>query len=393
MSEPSGPRVLFVDDDLHILDSFRRTYRNHLSLEVAESGPAALVKLAEAGPFAVVVSDQRMPLMSGIQLLREVRQRHPDAIRIMLTGNADQQTAIEAVNSGHIFRFLTKPCPPATLLNAVQDAIRLWEARQTERQVLEGTLTGSLRLVTEVLGILHPDSYGQNQRIRRMASHVAAQLKLPEAWRFETAAMLSQIGCVALDAGLLARINAGYELDPDQRALFDSHPEVGARLIRNLPRLEVVAEMVRLQGAPLGADQVAALEDVDPARLGGHILGIALRIDLAMRRGKPYLEAVDDLVRTTRDLRADVLGAFQCLRLEDATLQARPVKLNRLRVGHTLADGVMTETGVMLACKDQMVTETMLERIRGFALSIGIQEPLLVWEPAPVEAPSPEAAG
>ncbi|MFA7330056.1 MAG: response regulator [Candidatus Delongbacteria bacterium] len=381
MSAAAGPRVLFVDDDPNILDSFRRTYRNHLDFDTAESAPAALLKLDEAGPFAVVVSDQRMPQMSGIQLLKEIRTRCPDTIRIMLTGNADQQTAIEAVNMGHIFRFLTKPCPPATLLNAVQDGIRLWMNRNTEREILAGTLAGSLRILTDVLGILHPASYGQNQRVQRMVKHVATVLKLPDAWQYETAAMLSQIGCVALDAGLLTRVNAGYTLAGEEDVLFRSHPDLGARLIRNLPRMEAVADMINLQMSTLGNRQGLDLADLTPAEIGGHLLGIALRVDQAMRRGKPYQEAVSDLIRDTRDLRQDMLSALQSLRLEDATLKSRPIRLKHLHVGHTLADDVLTETGVMLASRDQEITDTMLERIRGFAQSIGIREPMLIWEP------------
>jgi CheY-like chemotaxis protein len=380
MSEPTGPRVLFVDDDPNILDSFRRTYRNHLDFDTAASAPEALLKLTEGEPFAVVVSDQRMPQMSGIQLLKEVRTRCPDTIRIMLTGNADQQTAIDAVNMGHIMKFLTKPCPPATLLNAIQEGIRIWTTRNTEREILAGTLAGSVRIMTEVLGILHPASYGQNQRVQRMMKHVAGVFELPDVWQYETAAMLSQIGCVALDAELLSRVNAGYALEGDQQAMFASHPEVGARLIRNLPRMEAVADMISLQHATLGNRQCVDLADLSPAEIGGHLLGIALRVDLAMRRGKPYQEAVSDLIRDTRDLRVDILSALQSLHLEDATLQSRPIRLKHLHVGHTLADAVITETGIILASKDQEITDTMLERIRTFAQSVGIREPMLIWE-------------
>lgn len=382
MSQSSAGRVLFVDDDPNILDSFRRTFRNHLDFDTAESGVIALTMLRDQGPYAVVVSDQRMPQMSGIQLLREIDRAYPDTVRIMLTGNADQQTAIDAVNNGHIYRFLTKPCPPAAILNAVQDGMRLWGQRQLERELLEGTLSGSVAVLVEIIGRVHPASFGQNQRVRRMVAHVAEKLRLPEAWRFEMAAMLSQIGCVALDADLLARVNAGYELPAEEQALFDSHPQLGARLIRKLPRMEAVGEMITRQFADLGAKLDRPIAELTPEELGGHLLRIALTIDQAMRRGRSFPAALQALLDEGKIWRLDMLHALQSLSLDAATLETKPIRLKELRIGMTLADNIQAENGIVLASGGQIITEMMLERIRAFSESIGLREPMLIQVPA-----------
>src|SRR5689334_1278964 len=104
-------KILFVDDDANLLEGFQRQLRKQFSIETAIGGEQALAALCSRGPFAVIVADMRMPSMDGIQLLRKVRAVAPDTVRMMLTGNADQQTAIDAVNEGSIFRFLNKPCP------------------------------------------------------------------------------------------------------------------------------------------------------------------------------------------------------------------------------------------------------------------------------------------
>jgi len=102
-------KVLLVDDETNVLQAYTRVLRRRFDLEVAQGGAEALESLARSGPFAVIVSDMRMPGMDGVELLAQVRERFPDTTRIMLTGNADQATAMAAVNLGAIFRFLTKP--------------------------------------------------------------------------------------------------------------------------------------------------------------------------------------------------------------------------------------------------------------------------------------------
>lgn len=117
-----GQRVLFVDDDVNILAAYKRQLRKDFDLEIAEGGLNGLEVIKEKGPFAVVVSDYKMPNMDGNQFLAQVKKIDPDISRIMITGFADLNMAMEAVNEGNIFRFLTKPCsqPKTSLTSLIQ---------------------------------------------------------------------------------------------------------------------------------------------------------------------------------------------------------------------------------------------------------------------------------
>ena len=129
MSEPT--RILFVDDEVNILRALRRLFRRQPWQQAfAASGHDALVLWDEKGPFDVVISDQRMPSMTGAELLREVRTRHPDSVRIILSGYADFQSVFDAVNEGAIYKFLTKPWKEEALLQTVQEAAELVELRR-----------------------------------------------------------------------------------------------------------------------------------------------------------------------------------------------------------------------------------------------------------------------
>ncbi len=123
MSE--SKKVLMVDDEPSILEGFARELREEVALDTATSGAAGLEAVDQSGPYAVIISDFKMPQMNGIEFLAEVKCKAPDTVRMMLTGYADLQIAIEAVNKGHIFRLLTKPCTTEDLLNAIRAGLEL----------------------------------------------------------------------------------------------------------------------------------------------------------------------------------------------------------------------------------------------------------------------------
>ena len=130
MSEPVV-RILFVDDEPNVLKAMRRLFRKApWQQSFADSGREALELMEESGPFDVVVSDQRMPGMTGAELLKEVRTRHPETIRIILSGYADFQSILDAINEGSIYKFLTKPWDDEALRNTLTEAVEVVELRR-----------------------------------------------------------------------------------------------------------------------------------------------------------------------------------------------------------------------------------------------------------------------
>jgi len=125
-------RILLVDDEPLLLAGYRRGLAKQFSMDTATSGAEALELCDRTGasPYAVVVSDMHMPDMNGIELLTRLTTSYPQAIRIMLTGNSDQQTAADAVNQGHVFKFLTKPCSIADLREALNEALAQYRSER-----------------------------------------------------------------------------------------------------------------------------------------------------------------------------------------------------------------------------------------------------------------------
>lgn len=131
-----GAKVLFVDDEPMVLDGYGNSLRRmKLEVHVAHGGADGLATVAADGPFAVVATDLRMPGMNGLDFLAQVRERAPDTALILLTGHADLETAMEAINAGRLFRFLTKPCASDRLRSAIEAGIRQFELETAERRL------------------------------------------------------------------------------------------------------------------------------------------------------------------------------------------------------------------------------------------------------------------
>src|SRR5262249_28179570 len=150
-AKEARPGVLCVDDEPQVLEGLELHLRSRYRVTTATSGKQALEILASGKPFAVVISDMRMPEMDGATFLGLVRQGAPDSWRVLLTGHSDLDSAVAAVNEGQIFRFLLKPCPPATLLKAVQASEEQHRLVTAERVLLEDTLQGSIRVLADIL--------------------------------------------------------------------------------------------------------------------------------------------------------------------------------------------------------------------------------------------------
>jgi signal transduction histidine kinase len=133
-------RVLFVDDEPYILDGLTDLLRGRYEVVTATSGARALRAIIDSDPFTVIVSDFAMPGMNGAEFLAQARIASPDAIRMLLTGQATLEGAAEAVNQGHIFRFLLKPCSGPDLRQALDDAVEQYRLVTADRQLLEHKL-------------------------------------------------------------------------------------------------------------------------------------------------------------------------------------------------------------------------------------------------------------
>ncbi|MDE2440437.1 MAG: response regulator [Betaproteobacteria bacterium] len=293
MSEPITPpaTLLFVDDEPGILSALRRLFRQFgYRILVAESGAQGLVEL-EKTPVDLVISDMRMPEMDGATFLRQVRERWPEAIRILLTGYADVTSTIAAINEGEIYRYISKPWDDNEIVNVVREALerqkleaenrRLTALTQAqndelknlnaslEQKVAERTaeLQQALSFVEQAHGELKKSFLtsvqvfaglvelrsgpagsrlaGHGRRVADQARTLAQRLGLPDAevQNITLAGLLHDIGKLGLPDDLLGK--PYNTLTQDQRAMVMKHSVIGQNILIAIEKFKEAAVLVR----------------------------------------------------------------------------------------------------------------------------------------------------
>lgn len=145
MQEPEKIRVLYVDDESVNLTAFKASFRRDFEVFVALSGPEALEILAKQD-MEVIITDQRMPEMSGVEFLEKVIPLHPEPIRILLTGYTDIQAVIDAINKGQVYHYITKPWDESQLRNIIHKAYEVFALRRENKELIKSLLRANEQL-------------------------------------------------------------------------------------------------------------------------------------------------------------------------------------------------------------------------------------------------------
>ena len=375
-------KILLVDDDQNLLDSLKRQLRKKFRIETALGPGEGLAAIIANGPFAVIVSDLRMPVMDGIQFLAKAKVTSPASVRIILTGNADLQNTVRAVNKGNIYRFLTKPFPTESLTTVLQQAIRHYRLVIAERELLEKTLKGSINVLTELLSMLSPEAFGRSSRIKRYACQVASLLGVTDIWKIDTAAMLSQVGCITVPEQVLNKVDSGLKLTEEEECLFKAHPRIASDLLSHIPRMNEVADIIANQNQHFdGASVSESGLTGKQIPIGARILKVVLDFDLLESKGLTKGKALKELDRRPGWYDPNVLGALRQIIGDDAKYMTREVFLKELRPGMILSDNVMTLKGQLLISRGNNVSTVLIQRLKNFAGSAGVKEPISVFAP------------
>ena len=284
-------RVLFVDDEPNILESYRRALRSKFDVSTALGGKAALALLESEPPFMVVVSDIKMPMMDGITLLSKVRTRYPETIRMVLTGYADLDMAVNAVNQGDIFRFLTKPCSPEDLIAAVTAGVEQYRMTMAARDLtiarrLNDGLERTLRAFTRLVEFRDPYTAGHMDRTAEICSLIATRLDMDsdQMQGLHLAALVHDIGKIAVPSGIL---NKPGTLSEAEFSIIKTHPQVGAEVFQTLETSWPITRIIQEHHERLDGSGYPHGLYGDELLMESKILAVADMID-AIMTNRPY---------------------------------------------------------------------------------------------------------
>jgi response regulator RpfG family c-di-GMP phosphodiesterase len=319
--------VLFVDDEVNILKALQRLLRTEDMNVLCAARAAEALDLLEKHPTQVVVTDQRMPEMSGVDFLAHVRERQPDIVRMMLTGYTEMKVAVDAINRGEIYRLITKPWNDdelrATLRQAfdhadlkaeikrlnqvtreqnfkLQDMNRNLEGKVRDRtkqlaekhQQLRTAYVQTIRALSEAVDAKDAYTRGHSERVGVYASKIAREMNFPKdvIERVYIAGLLHDVGKIGVRDAVITKPE---RLTPEEYIEIKAHPEIGFRILEPVEFLRDVAPCVRhhhewFDGSDRGY----------PDRLRGDQIPLPSRIILvadtveAMTSDRPYRKAL-----------------------------------------------------------------------------------------------------
>lgn len=283
--------ILFVDDDAQALASFRRQFCMEYEVHTAGNAEEGLGVMAGKGPFPVVVSDLKMPGMDGIEFLARAKEAAPETVRILLTGYADMDNAVGAVNEGGIFRFLTKPCPLEMLSKALRDALEQYDLVYARKELhylkrFKSAMEGVIAGFSTLLEARDPYTAGHQRRVAELSCRIAEEMDFSpdrvDALRI--AGLLHDIGKVYVPADFL---NRPGRLRSQEFSIIQLHADIGADILAPVEFDWPISTIIRQHherqdgtGYPRGIEGDAILPE-------SRIIAVADVVD-AMSSHRPY---------------------------------------------------------------------------------------------------------
>ena len=375
--------ILFVDDEPDLLLGLQHMFGERFDVHIAGSAEDGLAAIQNHSAFSVVVADMRMPVMNGTAFLSRVRELSPDSSRVLLTGNADMATAIDAVNHENIFRFLTKPFEKEELSQAIDAGMQQYQKVVTEKARLEREQLGNIKLLTDVLRAANPAISAKSTRIARSVRHISRRLDLPVAGRVEAAAELSQLGCVTLPTGLVQQAYVGARLTLEEQLLYDAHPQVAQSMLASIPSLEAVGWMIRQQFVRDIPPQSPFSFGTDSASMvfGARVLKLAAAFDAYRMRTLTDMEALSRLRSRDDEFEKQLVDLLAEVATVKGGMELRQVPVAQLEIGMVLEQEIRSRHGMLKMAKGQEVTAALRIKLYGLVHAGIVEGQVLVQAP------------
>jgi response regulator RpfG family c-di-GMP phosphodiesterase len=399
----ANQRILVVDDDAAILLLVGETLRAEGYEVTTATDPAQALEQVRAQPFAVVISDQKMPQMTGLEFLGHVKRLQPHATRILLTAVLDLNVVIDAINKGEIYRFVVKPWLREELLVTVANAAQRHQlicqnealhaatqamnkelaklnraleekaaraADQNERleqlnSALEQNLQRSVELCLKTIETFYPSLGVQARRVHMLCRAMADMLHLPPEQKqiLEIASWLHDIGLVGVPRQLIRRWQeAPQTLTPEEMELIKQHPVFGQKLAGFVHHLKGVGETIRAHHERMdGAGYPDGLNGEAIPWLG-RLLAVAVGYAENRSAGKDAVEEIEAGDGSAFDPDA-VQALLRCLSRIELPRREHEVLLSELQPGMVLARAIYNAKGLLILPEGQELSEAWISKL------------------------------
>lgn len=286
--------VLIVDDEENNLQLLKRTFRGKYNILTAHNGIEALEIVKQYGEqIALIVSDQKMPVMEGTEFLKKVRETNPQIIKILLTGHVDTDILVSAINDCDLFQYILKPFEPEELKIAVENGISKYSMASNNKvfyNELRELFYKTIRAISNALDTKDSYTNGHSLRVTLYSMILAKELNLDDAYMedIEIAGLLHDIGKIAMPKSILCK---NGKLTDEEFLVMKSHPVRGEKIVINIKKLQMISEWIKAHHEKWdGTGYPDGLRGTQ-IPLPGRIIALADTYD-AMTSTRPYRTAL-----------------------------------------------------------------------------------------------------
>ncbi|WP_442871456.1 HD domain-containing phosphohydrolase [Candidatus Thiodiazotropha sp. CDECU1] len=217
--------------------------------------------------------------------------------------------------------------------------------------------------MANILSMVNPVAFSHSSQIKQYAHTIVNSLSLEDSWHYDLAAMLCQLGYISLPEELVRKVAEGEELSQAENQHYNSHPDMGARLLKHIPRLEIVADMVKRQNDDVGKIEFQGkLSNENKAILGGQILRVAIAYEQLISQGKDEKAAMDELKDNPANY-DPILVETLALGSQNRKVEVMTLPIDKLEPGLILDQPIKTEAGTLLVAKGQTLSQAVLFRL------------------------------
>jgi response regulator RpfG family c-di-GMP phosphodiesterase len=395
----ANTKVLYVDDESSLLAAFTSLFRREgLQISTLVNSIDIDRSLEHDGPFALVISDQRMPGLDGVGTIEKVRQKHPATVRVMLTGFADQDDTIRAINTAGISRYITKPWDDTLLKQTVHDCVNSYNLTGENQyllhelavrntlleELLEGTVGQTVQLLTHLMSHINLHAANQTERVQRLGNAVLslhANVSSQVRWEIQRALELFNLGIAVLPPWIQVTLSKEGLWSLARFPVAENHHLLAFDLLKDIPRFEGVARIIQLSHKNFDGEGEPQSVDVKgrDLPLGSRLLRILIDLDSLStehHRGRDMLQRMlHQRHRYDTDLIALMLGLDSALRV---SLVDKSINVEHLEEGMVLVDDMVTTRGHIMLRAGSEITRPVLRIVTQTRQYDPVKEPVTV---------------
>ena len=363
-------KILFVDDERSLLNGIERRLGDDFDIWTAESGAEGLETIQEQGPFAVIFTDMQMPRMNGVEFASQGQALAPDSTFVMLTGNQDQQTAVEAINRGNVFRFLNKPCDSEDLRKAIHDGIRQYELVTHEKELLNKTFVRSVSILTDVIEITQPDLIGRADQIGSKMEELCRALEIDNRWEYKLAARLSLVGLALLAKDKRDLVMNESHRSQNARLALEESMMITSRLISDTPRLGGIASLLSEQRKSEGnLTEGEPASENEVVQTGATLLRVATHWEFLAQQGLDASSIQDELTALMPELPGTLLDSVvNGQASEDSNVTYLDCHPTDLEPGMVVSRDIRSADGIVLVRSGRRLSQAMIQNLASYGM-------------------------